>query len=295
MLPTGEGSPVNVLLKARLGDLMMRTYPADELLHLLNNNVKGRVALQRFFESLNRQCLSAMNYGRGGTLQTSGELELLKRLGKERSARSNSEFVVFDIGANRGEYSVAALHAIGPGVRAFCFEPVQTTFDLLQRQVANLPEIECLQIALGDCDGEMKIFSDHPGSLVSSALPTTLRDFGIEHAAEETACSRTVDSVCRELKIDWIDLMKLDVEGMEFKVLKGALGLIRQRRIERIQFEFGSCQIHARVFFRDFYELLSPFYRIFRIVRDGLVEINDYETRHEVFWTTNYLAELRRS
>jgi hypothetical protein len=105
---------------------------------------------------------------------------------------------------------------------------------------------------------------------------------------------RTLDDFCAERGIGRIDLLKIDVEGHELRVLEGARGLLEADAIGFIQFEFNATNIDSRSFFRDFYELLSPRYRLSRIVRDGLYPIGAYSPRHELFvGPVNYLAEHR--
>ena len=89
-------------------------------------------------------------------------------------------------------------------------------------------------------------------------------------------------------------MLKLDVEGHELKVLNGAHSLINSNSIDFIQFEFGGCNIDSRTYFQDFFYLLNPYYEIYRLVKDGIVLIEHYEERHEVFVTTNYLAISRK-
>jgi len=85
----------------------------------------------------------------------------------------------------------------------------------------------------------------------------------------------------------------LDVEGHEYAVLQGAKELIERNKIQFIQFEFGGCNIDSRVFFQDFFYFLSPKYKIFRVLKDGLYPINEYSENLEVFSVTNYFAQLR--
>lgn len=84
--------------------------------------------------------------------------------------------------------------------------------------------------------------------------------------------------------------MKLDVEGHELAVLKGGKQMLDDGKIHVIQFEFGGCNIDSRTYFQDFFYLLSPGFRIYRIVKDGLFPIEEYSEDLEVFKTTNYLC-----
>ncbi|MGH9942027.1 MAG: FkbM family methyltransferase [Pyrinomonadaceae bacterium] len=105
---------------------------------------------------------------------------------------------------------------------------------------------------------------------------------------------RTLSSFCEEQQIGHVDLLKLDVEGHELKVLEGARDLIGSRAINYIQFEFGGTDIDSRTFFRDFFYLLDPQYKLFRILRDGLAPIEACRESLELFGYVNYLAISRK-
>ena len=66
--------------------------------------------------------------------------------------------------------------------------------------------------------------------------------------------------------------------------------MLESRAIAIIQFEFGNCNIASRTYFQDFYYLLEPNYRIYRILGHGLRPVRGYRESQEVFLTTNYLA-----
>lgn len=78
------------------------------------------------------------------------------------------------------------------------------------------------------------------------------------------------------------------------KVLKGAKDLIGKNSIDFIQFEFGGANIDSRTYFQDFYYLLTPYYKIYRILKDGLIAIDAYKEIYEIFLTTNFLAILKK-
>ena len=69
--------------------------------------------------------------------------------------------------------------------------------------------------------------------------------------------------------------------------------MIEEQRIRLIQFEFGGTSIDSRTYFRDFWQLLSPNYTLYRIVGNGLRRIDAYSEFLEIFVTVNFLAERR--
>ena len=137
------------------------------------------------------------------------------------------------------------------------------------------------------------MFSNEDGSGLASIYHRRLDHFGISMKHIEEIQLRTLDNFCGEMGIHHIDLLKLDVEGYELKVLMGAQHLINSNSIDFIQFEFGGCNIDSRTYFQDFFYLLNPHYKIYRILKDGLAFINNYKETCEIFITTNYLAISR--
>ena len=111
---------------------------------------------------------------------------------------------------------------------------------------------------------------------------------------QESISITTVDEFCRKNDIAHINFLKLDIEGHELYCLEGAVEMMKNRNIDFIQFEFGGCNIDSRTYFQDFWYLLKDQYNIYRIVRDGLVQIHQYNERLEIFKNINFLAELKK-
>jgi FkbM family methyltransferase len=228
-------------------------------------------------------------------LEHTGEMGVLA--GLRASSGSADTIVVLDVGANVGQYALAAASTISGKKTIYSFEPASATFRSL---------VACIELhRLGDCvfpinrglsssAGQATLHTSEENSSIASIyeLQYPIREF-LPHLDEAIELT-TIDDFCQTANIDHIHLLKLDVEGYEFAVLQGAARMLKEGRVSIVQFEFGENDIDARVFFRDFWNLLSQSYEIFRIVPDGLVPIKSYTAALEIYATINYLARIKR-
>lgn len=99
----------------------------------------------------------------------------------------------------------------------------------------------------------------------------------------------TLDDFCAERGIEAIDYLKIDVEGAEHRVLKGARSLLQDDKIACIQFEYGAFSIETRFLLKDYFELLSDRFVIGKIFPDH-VAFGDYAWTAEDFRFCNYLC-----
>lgn len=278
---TSTVPPQNTIL-----DRMLKIVPRS-----LRAAVRGRLRFQPFFERMYGMALVGMNYGEGFLLEISGELDLLARL---RAGHSSSEraFVLLDVGANVGHYARAAVDLFGDHCRIHAFEPGKQAAAQFAKDFQGRPNVSLHEIALTDAPGRVTLYSDWNGSPVATLNPASIEGiYNSKSHADEVEGMR-LDDFCRNQGIERIDLLKIDVEGHEYRVLLGAAGLIEADAIDGIQFEFAYNNTYSRVFFRDFHELLSPRYHLFRLVKDGLYPVT-HPYPYEIFRTINYYARRK--
>jgi FkbM family methyltransferase len=137
----------------------------------------------------------------------------------QRAATAIERPVFYDIGANCGHYTVA----LAPAVRAvFAFEPIQATYAVLARNIARnrLTNVTPLRIALGDSNGETTFFV-YSSSGRSSAIPEASAP-----ERRERVQVATLDRLLEQGKLEPPDLIKIDTEGSELSVLRGAAGIL---------------------------------------------------------------------
>ncbi len=112
---------------------------------------------------------------------------------------------------------------------------------------------------------------------------------GCGPAKSEIISLTTVDEVCRADRIGHIHLLKIDTEGNEIEVLRGAKGMLKNGAIHAIQFDFGDTFLNTKYHFGDLWQLLSQDFHIYRILRRGLHEITRYSSALEIYKIANFL------
>ena len=220
----------------------------------------------------------------------SGEAALLRQLAAHRRGRA---VTVIDVGAHTGEYAICARAAFGPHAELHCFEPQPETFAMLERRLDDDPRARPHRLALGAEAGVASLYGAASSSAFTSFYDAAFGAPGHEVTRVDEVEVTTLDEVVAELGLGRIDLLKVDVEGHELAVLRGASGLLADGSIEAVQFEFGERSLYARTFLRDFFELLGSEFRFFRVTPFGLRSI-EWRPAAEVFvGEANYLAARR--
>ena len=134
---------------------------------------------------------------------------------------------VLDLGANIGYFSVLAAGLVGKSGQVHAFEPAQTCFTQLTRNLAAFPWAHAYPAAVGDAPGTACFhFSDKANETGwGSLLP------GEDASTRETMVSVVrLDDWAREQAIGRVDFIKMDIEGGEFRALQGAAELLSRYR-----------------------------------------------------------------
>ena len=231
--------------------------------------------------------LSSQGFGSGARVRTSGELNAARILLGDDVTKP---MTIFDVGANRGEYTSAILE-LYPRSRIFAFEPSRETFRLLEAEFAAMSQVVKLNYGLGCKAQSQLLYKESQYARIASLTPLDVTD----HDYTEKVVIRTLDEVVSEHGISEIDLLKIDVEGHELDVITGAQNTLTLRKIKCLQFELGGSSIDTNTTLKDIYEMLSQYdYRVYLITRRGVVALDTYDYQLEQYSTTNYIAELRK-
>lgn len=201
--------------------------------------------------------------------------------------------VCFDVGANIGNYSTLLADVLSDA-RIVSFEPNPSAFGLLEKKVSHLPHV-CLEgVGLGESPGNLKMWVPEGASVSSHASLHSVVLTDLHRYDKVTSIEVPIlrlDDYCHDHGIERIDFLKIDTEGHELAVLKGAHRLLEAGAIRIIQFEFNEMNVVSRVFLKDFFDLL-PQYTFYRLLRSSLVPLS-YSPREEIFRFQNIVACLR--
>ena len=220
--------------------------------------------------------------------QISGEDFFVKKI-LNQYLKKVTRPVLFDVGANTGEYTqMLAITFVDAHI--YSFEPNNRTFEQLNKIL--LPNIKCFNIGLGAEKKNAKIYTyaDSLESQHASLYKDVFTD--IHHTTQVIEIDfqlDTIDNFCKKQAIDKIDFLKIDTEGHEHEVLKGASAMLAAGKILLIQFEFNEMNVISRVFLKDFYTLLNN-YHIFRIDTNRLIPLFNYSPQNEIFQFQNLVA-----
>ena len=214
-------------------------------------------------------------------IDTNGEMRVLK------DYLAGESPVVFDVGANQGDWTKTVLQINGHSI-VHAFEPSLKTFEILSAN--NFPEnIHLNNLGLGSAVGSQEFFSYGDGSTVNSLYE---RGETVEtKAIKETVNIGTLDNYCLDNQITKIDFLKIDVEGNELEVLKGAERLLKSGQVQAMQIEYGGTYIDAVILLKDVFDYLNGCgeYLFYKIHFNHLEEVS-YHKDLENFQYCNYLV-----
>jgi FkbM family methyltransferase len=149
-----------------------------------------------------------------------------------------------------------------------------------------------LPIALSETEESATLYKDAEISGLASLTKRRLDHLSIDMSITEQVQCRTLDSIVSENNVSTIDLLKIDVEGHELSVLRGAKATFSAGKIAAVQFEFGGCNLDTRTNLQDFFYFFADYGFELHVIRPrgDFVRLSKYSELMEQYRTTNFLA-----
>jgi FkbM family methyltransferase len=165
---------------------------------------------------------------------------------------------IIDIGANEGQF-IDKISKILPDVNIYSFEPLKDSFIKLEKKISGKENITAFNFALGDEEKE-NIINRNEYSPSSSLLELTdlhKNAFPVtKKVKEEIIYIKVLDKIVKELELKKKVFLKIDVQGYELNVLRGAENTIKDVDIILIETSFYELY-KDQPLFGDIYNFLS--------------------------------------
>jgi FkbM family methyltransferase len=151
---------------------------------------------------------------------------------------------ILDVGANQGQFALSAKHYY-PKAGIHSFEPIPSVYSTLQENTRRTPLIHTYNFALGSSSGELEFFANHYSHASSALHVSTLQQQLLPQTAESDHIKvpvKRMDDLLPDIPFKSPVLLKLDVQGYEKEVLKGAIRSLD--RVDYLLFETSFVQMY---------------------------------------------------
>lgn len=224
------------------------------------------------------RCLNNVDFN----MATNGENRLLQVLKKTIAPKC-----IFDVGANVGEWSSSAA-ALYPACTIHAFEIVPATYDILARNTQSISSITLNNFGLSDKEGDLRISLGEGSSTATGCKIVAWSHHKSHYSGEITGHVRTAIDYMAEQKLGPIDFVKIDVEGMDLRVIRGFGAQLAN--VRALQFEYGVFNIGSRDLLADFYQHLRSHGFVVGKIFPRVVKFCDYHVEMENFYGGNHIA-----
>jgi len=146
----------------------------------------------------------------------------------------DKEIVIFDVGSNVGQ-TIEVYESLFSNTLIHAFEPSPRVFEMLKTKTSRYKNLIMNNVGVGSVEGSIQFF-ENINSDMSSFLQQSSGSWGEVNNIQNVNVI-TLDDYAERNKIERIDLLKIDTQGYDFEVLKGAKRLLSEKRIGLIQLE----------------------------------------------------------
>jgi FkbM family methyltransferase len=166
--------------------------------------------------------------------------------------------IVVDVGAHMGRYTITSSNYVGPSGKVIAIEAHPYNFKILQRNIwlNRLTNVTAVNCAVYSAEARLKLYlpDEDLGYTMHHSLMTNYLISKYSQSIERKYIeveAYTLDKLLQKYGIDQVNWIKIDVEGAEYEVLKGAKGILSENKQIAILIE-----VHGKDTYRPTMELL---------------------------------------
>lgn len=153
----------------------------------------------------------------------------------------------FDIGANIGQYSLYPAKKYGVAVRVFAFEPQSNNYHVLNKNIyindlADNIAAYCVAVSGKTEFSKLYIPKYIPGGNRSQFGQEDIRNMRVPTSHTQGMFGVTLDDLCGQWGFPYPNYMKIDVDGIEIPILKGAEKVLRNPQLVSVIIELGTAE-----------------------------------------------------
>ena len=256
--------------------------------------VSRLLARSYYITQFARMVVKAYDNDSNSDMDTNGEGRMQRLI----ASLSEVGSVFVDVGANVGNWSARLIESGAQG-RLVAVDPLRRNLAAVREKLQglNCRRFELCEVALSDSIGTAKFFTNQDKSLSSHDSMFDMRSIGYSESVNCIEVNvETLDNLAKQLGISEILFLKVDVEGNELSVLKGAKDLLTQEAVEFIQIEFGHAARAARVYLHDIVGYVNQYkYDMFIIKPHGLAPLDFTPFTENQYAYINFLIARRAS
>lgn len=213
--------------------------------------------------------------------RVNGEYWLLKLL----IGQLSSNAILLDVGSNRGDWTAEALTIgdIGMSMRVHAFEPSAATRAMLVKRLGREGSVMIHPYAFSDSEGESLFYCNADGSGTNSLSASSGQN--AEHVS-----LKTIDGFLAKEGIETISMVKIDTEGFDFLVMKGAERMLTEGRCEVVQFEYNWRWLLNHASLRDVFAFIADKpYRLGKLVGSSIEFYEEWHFELDRYFENNYV------
>ncbi len=253
----------------------------------------GENILKRLLRTMALRIFLYLDNSGTADFDTNGERSFVENLFDFLERTEQGRAVLFDVGANIGEYTSMLLERsvtlpVVPEIHVF--EPTKACFEKISTKFAGTENVKLNRMAVSDCTESVPIYYDTEKSALASLHKRNLTAYSVELNLSETVQTIRLDDYVVAQDIKHINFLKIDIEGHELAAFEGLGAYLNSGFIDFVQFEYGGANLDSHTTLMDFYTLFEKAgFVMAKVMRTGL-EIRPYRPWMDNFQYANYVA-----